>query len=93
MSILSTAPVWFQGYDIAFNVIFAIITIIIAGLSYRSKALTGEKKYSTFGTAFVLIAIAHIIFVIFALLRDTAIIQPLLQPLDFIFLYLFLFQY
>jgi hypothetical protein len=85
MSVLTTGPQWFGGYDILFNVIFAIVTLLIAGLSYRARHLTKEKKYSYFGLAFLLIGIAHIIFVIFAALQNTALANVLLV-FDFVFL-------
>ena len=85
MSVLITGPQWFGGYDILFNVIFAVVTLLIAGLSYRAKHLKQEKKYGYFGLAFLLIGIAHIVFVIFAALQNTVLAQ-VLQVFDFVFL-------
>ncbi len=84
MAILNIGPQWFQGYDILFNIVFAVVTLFIAILSYKAKMVTKEKKYSFFGSAFLLIAIAHLIFVVFALLRDY--VGFLIEPFDFIFL-------
>jgi len=85
MVVLTTGPLWFQGYDIAFNVIFAIIPLFIAGLSYKAKKLTGEKKYATFGAAFLLIAISYLLFVLFTFLIRIELITSLLQTFDFVF--------
>jgi len=91
MGILLTGPAWFQGYDIAFNVIFAVVAILIAGLSYKAKAITDEKKYAYFGTAFILIAISYLLFVVFALISNTYLIY-LLNAFDFVFFIHMLFM-
>ena len=83
MVVLTTGPQWFQGYDILFNIVFAVITIFIAGLSYKASSLTKEKKYTFFGTAFLLIATSYLIFILFALFFNK--LRPILEVFDFVF--------
>jgi len=85
MIVLNAGPQWFQGYDIAFNIVFAIITLFIAVLSYRAKNITSDKKYAAFGTAFLLMSISYTIFIFFALLFNTTNFVNILNLFDFVF--------
>ncbi|MFH1972285.1 MAG: hypothetical protein ABIJ18_02280 [archaeon] len=85
MIVLNAGPLWFQGYDIAFNMVFAIITLLIAILSYKARNLTEDKKYAAFGTAFLLMSVSYLIFIFFALLFNTSTFINLLNIFDFVF--------
>ncbi|MAG78365.1 hypothetical protein CL616_03305 [archaeon] len=91
MVVLTTGPQWFGGYDILFNIVFAIVTLFIAGLSYKAKHLTKEKKYSYFGLSFLLAGLAFLLFVIFSLFQNNQFLLNILATFDFVFfLHMFL---
>ena len=61
MVFMNIAPSWFFGYDIALELIFAIILIVIASFAFRIYKKTSEKKIALFGASFLLIAISYLI--------------------------------
>ena len=54
---LFSTPVWFNGWDIAFNVVSIVVALLIAGFSWRVYSFNKENKYAYFSLAFVLVAI------------------------------------
>ena len=50
-------PEWFNGVDVVFDVVGLVITLLIAGYSYRIYKLHGENKFGYFSLAFILVAL------------------------------------
>lgn len=54
-------PNWFFGFDIAMEVLFCIITLMVAAVALKINYLTKDRKTKLFGISFLLIAISYII--------------------------------
>jgi hypothetical protein len=55
---LFSTPQWFNGWDIAFNVVSIVVALLIAGFSWRVYSFKKENKYAYFSFAFILVAIS-----------------------------------
>lgn len=54
-----TIPNWFFGYDIGLEVLFALITIFVAGFAFRAYSLSKEQEFKLFGISFTLISLSY----------------------------------
>ena len=54
---LFSTPSWFNGWDIAFNIISIVVALLIAGFSWRVYSFNKENKYAYFSFAFILVAL------------------------------------
>lgn len=54
-------PKWFFGYDVVFELIFAVITLIVSFYSYKIYKLTDEKQLKLFSISFLFISISYFI--------------------------------
>nr|MBA4405558.1 hypothetical protein [Nanoarchaeum sp.] len=78
------SPNWFSGLDIIFELIFAIILLVIAVFAFRAYKLSDQKKIKYIGYGFLFIGISYIIqsifnFLIIAKLDDNICKMVLLQ--------------
>lgn len=58
---LYLVPSWFFGYDIALQIIFAIITFFVALYSYKIYKISAQEEPRLFGAGFFLISLSYII--------------------------------
>ena len=61
MSSLYIIPQWFFGYDIALQLLFAVVTMALAVYSFKMYRLVNEPGFRTFGLGFLSISLAHIL--------------------------------
>lgn len=54
-------PPWFFGYDILFEVIFAVVASLVSLYAFKVYKLSGQKPTQVFGTAFLLIAFSYLV--------------------------------
>src|SRR3989344_190786 len=54
-------PNWFFGFDIAMEILFAVITFITAVMAFKINSVTKERKIKLFGIAFLLISLSYIV--------------------------------
>lgn len=54
-------PNWFFGFDIAMEILFAIITFLVAIFAFRVGRLTKERKIKLFGMSFLLIGLSYLL--------------------------------
>lgn len=54
-------PSWFLGYDILFELIFLIVTILISLYSFKIYNLTKESKPKLFGIGFLFISTGYLV--------------------------------
>ena len=54
-----TIPNWFFGYDIGLEVLFALITIFVAGFAFKAYSLSREEEFKLFGISFALISLSY----------------------------------
>lgn len=54
-------PSWFFGYDIVFELAFAIITLVVSIFAFRIYKLTDQRQSSLFGISFLFISISYFI--------------------------------
>ena len=65
MSLSYFAPSWFFGYDIALELIFTIITFVVAMFALKIYKATDQKQVKLFGISFLLMSISYFIESIF----------------------------
>lgn len=54
-------PNWFFGFDIGMELLFSLITFLVAIVAFRIGQVTNERKIKLFGSAFLLIALSYLI--------------------------------
>lgn len=54
-----TIPNWFFGYDIGLEILFALITILVAGFAFKAYSLSKEQEFKLFGISFTLISLSY----------------------------------
>ena len=54
-------PSWFKGIDISLEIIFAVITFLVAFFSFRIYHLTGEKEHRNFAIGFSTISFSYLV--------------------------------
>ncbi len=85
---LFSTPAWFNGWDIAFNIVSIVVALLIAGYSWRVYSFHKESKYAYFSLVFVLVAVSLIFksftngVLYFTPLRDSvaAVLAPATGP-------------
>ena len=55
------APRWFFGYDIVLELLFSIISFMVAMFAFKMYKKTSQKSVKLFGISFLLIAISYLI--------------------------------
>ena len=58
---LGFSPDWFFKYGIAFELVFAIITLFVAIYSFKIYKISKEKSTALFGFAFLLFSASYVI--------------------------------
>lgn len=53
-------PHWFFGFDIGLEILFAIITCLVAAFAFKINRVTGERKVKLLSIAFLLIGLSYI---------------------------------
>ena len=71
MSFTYFSPGWFFGYDIALELSFAVISLMVALFAFRIYRLTSQRYAKLFGISFTLISISYFIQSIFNFLIVT----------------------
>jgi len=61
MANLFLIPKWFFGYGVAFELIFAVITLAVAIYSFRVYKLSNQNQPKLFGIAFLFFSISYFI--------------------------------
>lgn len=61
MEALYSLPNWFHGIDVSLEIIFALITFLVAFFSFRIYNLTGEKEHRNFGIGFSIISFSYLL--------------------------------
>lgn len=59
------SPSWFYGYDIAFELVFAIISLVIAVFAFRIFKASEQRFVKYFGVAFLFISASYFLQSIF----------------------------
>lgn len=59
MSMLYLSPEWFYGYDIAFKVFFALISLAISAVAFKVYRASSQRPACFLSIAFLLIALGH----------------------------------
>lgn len=54
-------PNWFFGFDIAMELLFAVITFLVAVFAFKISSVTKEKKVKLFGIGFLLISLSYFV--------------------------------
>jgi len=57
----ATSPVWFLGFDLILELIFFLVTGLIAWYAYRIHRLTGYRQYKRWSTGFLFVALAYVV--------------------------------
>jgi hypothetical protein len=61
MSNLFVTPQWFYGYDVALELIFAVVTLLVSFFAWKIFKVTGERNIRLFSLAFLFISLSYII--------------------------------
>lgn len=61
MSHLYVVPHWFFGFDIAMELVFAIIALILAIFTYKVYRASEEREVKLFGISFSLISLSYFV--------------------------------
>lgn len=61
MGYVFVSPAWFFVYGIIFEIIFAIITLIVSFYAFKVYKLTDQRQAKLFSTAFMFIALSYIL--------------------------------
>lgn len=64
---------WFLGYDILFEFVFAVISLILSIFAFRIYRITSETKSKLFGISFLLISISYFLQSMFNFLASSSI--------------------
>lgn len=59
INVFYLSQTWFSGYDILLEVIFSIITLIVALYSFKVYRLAGQRESKLLGISFLLISISY----------------------------------
>lgn len=93
-------PNWFFGFDVGMEILFAIITLLVAIFSFKVYNVTSERRIKLFGAAFVFISLSYVVWAGVNLwivnevsegFREISLISP--SPIDFVSLLLHVVLY
>lgn len=65
MALTYLAPSWFYGYDVALELLFAVIALIVSVFAFKMYKATNQNQIKLFGISFSLISISYFIQSIF----------------------------
>ena len=65
MSLTYLAPSWFFGYDVALELLFAVIALMVSIFAFKMYKATNQKQIKLFGISFAFISISYFIQSIF----------------------------
>jgi len=54
-------PQWFYGYDVALELIFAIVTLLVSYFAWKIFKITGERNIRLFSLAFLFVSLSYIV--------------------------------
>jgi len=52
-------PEWFSGFDVAFEMVFAIITLLVSFKAYRIYKMSAQRQVKLFSLSFLMISICY----------------------------------
>ena len=61
MAYIFTSPEWFFAYDVALELAFAVITLLVCFYAWKIYKVTGERNIRLFSLAFLFISLSYII--------------------------------
>ena len=61
MAYIFTSPEWFFGYDVALELSFAVITLLVCFYAWKISQVTQERNIRLFSLAFLFISLSYII--------------------------------
>jgi len=61
MSLTYLAPAWFFGYDVAFELVFAVVALVVSVFAFKIYRLTDQNQIKLFGISFLLISASYFI--------------------------------
>lgn len=61
MAYIYLVPQWFFGFDIAMELLFAIIALILAAFAYKIYKASEHKEVKLFGVSFLLISLSYFV--------------------------------
>jgi len=61
MTQIYLVPRWFQGYDVTFEIVFALITLAVSLFSFKIYKLSQQKESKYFGISFLLISLSYFV--------------------------------
>ncbi|MFA6269516.1 MAG: hypothetical protein WCW13_01780 [archaeon] len=82
MVLIHISPPWFFGYDIVFELIFAVVALALALFALRVSHLTSQRSAGLFGKGFLLISISYFFQSIFNFFMLAQIGDHLYTPFD-----------
>lgn len=71
MSLFYPSPAWFYGYDVVLELLFAIISLVVASFAFSIFKKTSQRNVLYFGIGFLSISVSYFIQSIFNLLIIT----------------------
>lgn len=74
-------PAWFNTFDSIFQLLFAVVTLIICGFSYKAYRLLQERKYKYFSAGFLMISAGFFILSLSNLLLYTGVYDGIVTRL------------
>ena len=89
MVFVHISPTWFFGYDIIFELIFAVVALSLGLFALRVSHLTSQRSANLFGKGFLLISISYFFQAIFNFLFLSQLGNQLFTPSDASVLLLF----
>ena len=54
-------PNWFHGYDVSFEIMFAVITLLVSLFSFKIFKLSEQKESKYFAVGFLLISLSYFV--------------------------------
>ena len=61
MAYIFTSPEWFFGYDMALEIAFAVITLLVCFYAWKIYKVTGERNIKLFSLAFLFISLSYFV--------------------------------
>lgn len=77
MSFAHLSPQWFYGYDVVLELLFSIITLIVAVFAFKIYKKTSQEQVRLFGVSFLLISLSYLFQSIFNFLTIAKLTQAI----------------
>ncbi len=84
MQFAPLSPTWFLGYDVLFEIFFAVITFLISWLAFRVYRLTASNRTKLFAAAFLFISLSYTIELVYNFMIVTALNQNIHYSITFL---------